>query len=43
MPPDLSALLPGGFRLEGHETTLLGRCPECAGAKPKSSARKGAR
>ena len=28
-PPDLSALLPPGFQLEGHDVTLLGRCAEC--------------
>ena len=29
-PPDLSTLLPPGFRLEGHDITLLGRCATCA-------------
>jgi Fur family ferric uptake transcriptional regulator len=23
------ALIPGGFRVEGHELTLTGQCPEC--------------
>ncbi|MEO8275726.1 MAG: transcriptional repressor [Thermoanaerobaculia bacterium] len=29
-PPDLTMLTPRGFRLEGHEITLLGRCAGCA-------------
>ena len=29
-PPDLSALTPRGFRLEGHDITLFGRCAACA-------------
>jgi Fur family ferric uptake transcriptional regulator len=29
-PPDLRALVPRGFRLEGHDLTLFGRCPDCA-------------
>ena len=29
-PPDLSALTPRGFRLEGHDITLFGRCAHCA-------------
>jgi len=29
-PPDLSALTPRGFRLEGHDITLFGRCANCA-------------
>lgn len=29
-PGDLSKLLPRGFRLEQHELTLYGRCPDCA-------------
>jgi Fur family ferric uptake transcriptional regulator len=27
------AVIPGGFRVEGHELTLTGQCPECV-AKP---------
>lgn len=29
-PPDLRALTPRGFRLEGHDITLFGRCAACA-------------
>lgn len=29
-PPDLRTLLPAGFRLEGHDITLVGRCAACA-------------
>jgi Fur family ferric uptake transcriptional regulator len=29
-PPDLRSLVPRGFRLEGHDLTLFGRCPACA-------------
>lgn len=29
-PPDLRALTPHGFRLEGHDITLFGRCASCA-------------
>jgi Fur family ferric uptake transcriptional regulator len=29
-PPDLRALTPRGFRLEGHDITLFGRCSSCA-------------
>jgi len=29
-PPDLRDLLPTGFRLEGHDITLFGRCADCA-------------
>lgn len=30
------AVIPGGFRVEGHELTLTGQCPECVG-KPKKT------
>lgn len=40
-PPDLSALLPRGFRLEGHEITLLGTCDGCSGSEPPPSQRGG--
>lgn len=29
-PPDLRSLIPRGFRLEGHDITLFGRCADCA-------------
>ena len=29
-PPDLRDLLPRGYRLEGHDITLFGRCASCA-------------
>jgi len=29
-PPDLRELIPRGFRLEGHDITLFGRCADCA-------------
>jgi Fur family ferric uptake transcriptional regulator len=29
-PPDLRTMLPRGFRLEGHDITLFGRCAGCA-------------
>jgi Fur family ferric uptake transcriptional regulator len=32
------AVIPGGFRVEGHELTLTGQCPECV-AKPVKKAR----
>lgn len=32
------AVLPGGYRVEGHELTLTGQCPECA-AKPVKKGR----
>jgi Fur family ferric uptake transcriptional regulator len=36
-PPDLRALLPRGFRLESHDITLVGRCPDCARRAPRAS------
>lgn len=35
-PPDLSALLPPGFQLEGHDVTLLGRGAECGARQAQS-------
>ncbi len=31
-PPDLTAITPRGFRLEGHDITLFGRCSACTKA-----------
>lgn len=36
-PPDLRALLPSGFRLEGHDITLFGRCAACSASRPARS------
>jgi Fur family ferric uptake transcriptional regulator len=30
-PGDLARLMPKGYQLEGHELTLYGKCPACAG------------
>lgn len=31
------AVIPGGFRVEGHELTLTGQCPECLKVKKAKS------
>jgi Fur family ferric uptake transcriptional regulator len=43
-PGHMDSLAPAGFRVEGHDLTLHGRCADCnAPPKPQPGARKGRR
>ncbi len=39
-PGHIEDITPAGFEVEHHELTLLGRCPECAGARGKATRAK---
>lgn len=38
-PGDLQRLAPAGFRVDGHDLTLYGRCRDCAAPPARRSAR----